>query len=349
VIIEEIPAPLTNVAFDTMVSKFAGTVYQSPALNLRCPDQSLAEIKALMKTGAGSIDSDIDQWLAARGDTWLIELWEGVFQIKERSGTGASKRLFTDWIEDKECGGDYALAIFLLSRKLFDAPLEGTTSHLPQYERTCADYRDQSGARLCRELERIDRNHKNGMLVVKMAGLQVTVCGEVYRDWIAAGGDNDVLFGNALSPMPDILAGQIDAKGDQLKRAWMRHAGLVATVERNQQFNRTKDYFARHFQDQLTELANTEAGDLGNMAMLQKAFMLELEKVKESDFDCLYSLALKLVCEVRFPEKASYEILAGIDRNQKENPTLPVREAAMLAVLEYICCWLASQIKPVTQ
>lgn len=347
VIVQETPAPLTNGSFDSMIRKFEGVPYAPPHLGMRCPDQTLEEIKALMLTGSGSVDKDIQEWLAAAGDTWLLEVWENVFQIKPREPGYTGRRQFDEYIADKECGLDFSLAIFLLARKLFDSPLEGTVMNLNEHERLVADYRDQAAAALCRFVDQIDRNRKNGILVVGLSRLKITVDAEVYREWIEKGGENEVLFGNALRSMPFTAVSDIDAQAAEMKAAWERHAALEDTVRRNRQFDRTRELFFHHFRAQLAEATEDAQADLGNSELVLERFRQGLAAVREDDLDCLYTLATKLVCEARFPEKAALQILMGIDRNVKQNPHLDVREAATLAITEYVCEWIAEQFKPV--
>jgi hypothetical protein len=347
VVVEETPAPLTNSAFDSMIGKFAGVAYATPALALNCPDQTIEELKELMKTGSGAIDADIEQWLAVCGDTWLIELWENVFQIKPRDSGQGGRRTFDEWIQDRECGTDYALAIFLLARKLFESPLEGTVMNLSQHERVTADFRDQAAAALARTVDQLDRNRKNGILVVGLSRFKTTVDAEVYRAWIEKGGENEVLFGNSMRGMPYTALVDIEANAAKLKADWESHAALTATVERNKMFDRTREMLFQHFRAQLAESTADGQTDLGNSELVLAAFRKELAAVREDDLQCMYTLALKLVCRARFPDKAAYDILMGIDRNAKKNPHLDVREAATLAIVEYVCEWIAEMFKPI--
>lgn len=345
VIVQEPPAPLSNGSFDAMVRRFQNVPYAAPVLALRCPDQTTEEIKELMKTGSGSVDADIEQWLAAEGDTWLIELWEEVFQIKPREVGQAGRRTFDEWITDRECGADYALAIFLLARKLFEQPIEGTAMSLAQHERVTADYRDQAAAALCRFVDQLDRNRKNGVLVTGLNRLKTTVDAEVYRGWIEKGGENEVLFGNSLRQMPFTALVDIDAAAAQLKADWERHAAFEDVVRRNKQFDHVRELLFVHFRAQLAEGVEDGEADLGNSEQVLACFRTELSAVCEDDLECLYTLALRLVCKARFPEKASFDILSGIDRNVRQNPQLDVREAATLAIAEYVCEWLSAQFK----
>lgn len=342
---DEPPAPLLNSALDGMVGKFLDTAIFEPPLRMNLPDQTLAQLRELMLTGSGSFDNDINLWLST-GDSWLIELWESVFQQKPHEGL-VERNSFGRWVEDKACGVDHALAIFLLARKLFDKPLDGTEMSLRIFEELVANFRDQAAGRLARELDAIERRNKNGVLVTGFNRLKTSVNPDVYRQWIEAGGCNEVLFGNALQQFPYVLTDEINANAEKLTKAWSDHCLVMATHDKTDRFNRTKDYLLMAFRDQIADAMQEPETSLSNGAQLVDKFREALETVSDKDLECLYTLALKLICSVRFPEKAAFEILSGIQSNQTLNPNLEVREAAFAAIYEYILCFVGSMMRPV--
>ncbi|MNR56450.1 hypothetical protein D3C85_1770290 [compost metagenome] len=60
--------------------------------------------------------------------------------------------------------------------------------------------------------------------------------------------------------------------------------------------------------------------------------------------DCLFTTCRKVICNVVFPHTDAFEILTMLDTAAKENPTLDIREAALLAMIEYIPNWVATLI-----
>lgn len=352
VVTQALPAPYSNSGLESMISRFVGQAYDSPPLALRLPDiEDLAAVKAMFQTGTASLDSDIEAWLAECGDAFIQEVWEGVFQVKPVEPGKFYRKNFSDWVQDPDDGECYALAIFLLARHLIDKVPAGTEQDLRQYENLCAAFRDQAANAIAQKIERQDQCVKNGVLVLGQHRLRVTVNAEVYRKWIEAGGENEVLFGNALQRMPFATVAEIDANASQLREAWTHHCGLVSTVERNKRFNTVLGLLERHFTQQLNDGAQNdpELQQNGAVDRVLKTFRDELQKVVESDLDNLYTLSLRLICKSRFPEHAAFEILSGIDRNKRENPHLDVRECAMLSIYEYVFSWVASMIRPVVR
>jgi hypothetical protein len=344
--IDELPAPLTNTAFDAMVRKFEETPLDSPALNFNLPDQTGAEIVELMKTGSASLDADIEQFAATLGDGCLIDVWAKAFQQQQADINDARVHRFVDLLNSPDCGVDNALIIFLLARKLIDNPLDGITMSLQQYETLMADFRDQAAAFLCRELNAYEQAESAGALVISLTSNEIVVNPQLYKQYIENGGENEVLFGNLLQSNPYVMLEDIEANAGTLKRAWDNHAALTATVEANRKFARTKEALSTVFRRQLRELAEEDLANLDVGATTAKFDEL-LDDVVESDLECLYTLGLKLVCRSRFSKTEAERILAGIDRIKKKNPSLEVREAAAISVIEYVAWWVGSQLQVV--
>lgn len=344
VVIWSPPKPMENPALETSVRRFEEIPSDSPAMVLALPDRTAAEIAELMLTGT-NLDSDIKLWIAERGDAFLIEVWQQCFQQTQAEPNARVVKQFADYVADRRTGPDYALAIYLLARKLTDEPLAGTGMPLALYEQVVVEFRNQAGLRLCYAIDDLDRSKKSGILVLSNTDRTVVVNGPVYREWIAAGGENEVLFGNMLDQPCSITVETIDAKREALLKLWNRHLSLVGTVEANRRFNRTKELLEQVFQAQLRELTEGEEATAANRDTVLALFREQLAEVREDEFSNLYDLSLRLVCRSRFHRTDAERILRGIERVQRENPHIDVREAAAMSLIEYVAYWLSAQFK----
>ncbi|MNU19610.1 hypothetical protein D3C71_78410 [compost metagenome] len=344
VVVHAMPAPLELAQLENSIERFAAASPVEPRLSARLPQLPYTELLELMGSGAGGVDKEVQAWLATMGESFLTSLWEAVFTQKP-VGLNARAVTFNTFVQDRVNGVANALAIFLLARKLVEQPIEGVEMPLQAFENLMAEFRNQAALRLKYALEEQARIVKNGELV-RMSDARVTVVNEkVYRAWIEAGGDNEVLFGNQLQARPFMMQRDLDDNSVTLKAAWTRHALLTATIENNRKFSRTKEILDQQFRAQLKEITADDAIVQGNAELVLSKFRSELAAAKEGDLQDLYSLCLKLVCRSRFPHTAAEELLCTIQRVQCENPKIDVREAAAIAVLKYIACWVATQFK----
>ena len=94
-------------------------------------------------------------------------------------------------------------------------------------------------------------------------------------------------------------------------------------------------------------MAEEERALVGDAHRVGSRFGELLEEVRENELDDLYSLALRLVCEARFSHTDARTILAGIERVKRENPSVDVREAAAISVIEYVATWASKQFRVV--
>jgi len=342
------PEPLELAQIEGSIQRFAAASVIEPRLASRAPVLGYNDLLALIGSGAGSVDQSVQAWLATKGETFLTSLWEAVF-TQAPVGLNARAKSFNSFIQDPSYGVDNALAIFLLARKLVDAPIEGVQMPLQAFENLMAEFRNQAALRLKYALEEGERIVRNGKLV-RSCDSRLTIVNErVYRSWIEAGGDNEVLFGNSLRPRPFMTQRDIDENAQALKAAWTRHALLTTTVESNRRFSRTKEILDQQFRAQLKEIVEEDPIVQGQSELVLSKFRAELAAAREDDLKDLYALCLKLECRSRFLHTAAEQLLSSIQRIQCENPKIDVREAAAVAVIEYVASWVATQFKPVTR
>lgn len=348
VVVKTVPAVFENNSLATAVKRFSETPFDNPEMRLRCPNQTVEDIIKLMASGSGGLDSDIKEWAGALGDSWFIWLWENAFQQKQAEITDTKSVTFRSLVEDPTHGANNALAIFLISRRLVESdPLEGTEMALGDYESIIETFRNQSALRLTRELKDLEQEISSGILVVDIKGTKTTVNGSVYRQWIAEGGENEVLFGNMIDGSPSRYANMINERASDLKRKWLQHESVTMAVESTKRFQRIKESLVVQFLFQLQAMSDEEKVNV-NFVAAEKLFREGLQTVTLSDVDglkALYLTCVKLVCRSRFYYTDAERILTTLDSVADDNPQLEVREAGLVAMIKYVAYWLSTQIK----
>ncbi|EKD22709.1 MAG: hypothetical protein ACD_84C00001G0001, partial [uncultured bacterium] len=345
VIVYNPPKPLLSSGLEDAVRKFQELPFDVPTLNINLPTIGAKEIIELMGSGSGNLDTYVSEWAAEKGDSFFIALWANVFQFTPADLRGVKIITFRDYIYNSDDAIDNALAIYLLSRRLADKPLPGTEMSLFVYNKSIIEFRNQSAARLCLAFDELNKIDKIQQLVRSSTKRTVTVNGPVYRKWIEAGGENEILFGNLIELPSAITVQDINTKAAALKASWNRYATLTATVERNKRFVRIKEVLFNQFSTSMREITEGEEATLANRELIIKLFMEQLERVREDELTDIWTVCLKLVCRSRFFRTESERILLGIERVKKENPAIDVREAATVSVIEYIAFWVSTQMK----
>lgn len=345
VIVWNPPKPMLSSSLENAVRKFEELPYDVPTMNMKLPEITVSEMIELMRSGAGNMDDDISEWAAVKGESFFIKVWNDIFQQKQVSLEDTRVITFKDYVYHPVEGWDFALAIYLLSRKLADKPLPETEMSSDRYDKTIIEFRNQSAARLCIAFDEMNKNDKADILIRNMTKRTVEVNGSVYRKWIEAGGENEVLFGNLLAFPNYVSIADINEKASELKDKWNHYAALTATVERNRLFARTKEILMSKFQEQMREVPEDEEHTLGNRETVIKAFAEQLTYVREDELTDIWTTCLKLICRSRFSRTEAERILLGIERIKKENPNIDIRECAAISVIEYVSFWMASQMR----
>ncbi len=339
------PKPLINSVFENSIAKFSEeNLDASLALTFSLPEMNEDDLRKLINTNVNELEKDIDEWLANCGVGFLANVWHEFFMLQKASSMYGYISEVKSNVGRSTVDIDKLLAIHLISRNLFDNPPEGVSVSLAVFNDIISAIRNNSGTRLYFEnQEHYNDIGKRKTLVRSIAGSKVYVNGEVYRQWIEAGGENEVLFGNSLSKNPARDVETISLNKEQSLKEWNRHCAIVNSAEANRKYVRMKEIFYSSFRGQLID----EQDESINVEAILKLFNDKLQTVRNSDFECLYSLSLSLICHARFTNTDAEEILLTINRVSKENPKLDIREAAAVAVIEYIACWIAEQMKVV--
>jgi hypothetical protein len=345
VVVWEPAKPLLNSALENELRKYETLAFDNPTMNLQLPSLTVAEIIELMASGSGGLDGDIKEWAAGKGESFFINIWENVFQIKQAELNEVTPITFRTWAYEMEDCVDNALAIYLIARKIFDDPLPGTEMNLNAFSKTIVELRNQSAARLCLFLDEMTKIDRADLLIRSMTDRVTTVNGSVYAKWIEGSGENEILFGNLLQQPREITLTGITARAEELKGIWNRHATLISTVERNKLFTRTKEVLMSEFADQMRVLSANVEGSLANMTSVLGLYSDCLDDMREDELVDIWDACLKLLCASRFIRTEARGILLGIERVKKEHPHIEIREAAAISAIEYIADWVATQLQ----
>jgi len=337
------PKPMLNSSLETSVRRFEEVPYDVPKLAMKLPSLTVSEIIELMQSGSGGLDKDIAEWASIKGESFFINIWENVFQIKQAELNERVPVTFRDFVYDREDAWDCALAIYLISRRLVDDPLPNTEMNMSAFNSLIVEYRNQSGVRLCHAFDDLNKVDKVQQLIKSMTDRKTVVYESVYRKWVEAGGENEVLFGNLLATPSVVTVDELNARATELKEIWNKHAAITAIIDRNKRFSKTKEVLLRNFQQQIRDVSIGDEATLANRETILKRFGEQLEYVREDEIVDLWTLCLKLVCRSRFYRTEAERILLGIERVKKENPQINVREAAAVSIIEYCAWWIASQ------
>lgn len=348
--IVDLPKPMQNAGFETSINKFAEKPLLPPEGELRLGEISPQGILELMKTGSKEYDERISEWFVVKGDLFFMDIWNNLFRdFKE--GKPSTVFGFAECLSNQVDAVDFALAIHLLSRKLYDEVPENTGLSLAAFRNLAAQYREASGVKLNQEYLRYANILQNKILVSFISNDSKTckVNGAVYRDWLKAGGSNEVLLGMLVGNKTVYSQALIDEDKQKFITDWNSYSLFNITAEKNKSFNRFKDILTLSFGNLLNNQSTEEKENTDQFPLfkskVEECFLNELNNLKSGDMNDIYNVCTKLVCRARFYYTDSEKILVGINDAVKANPNIDIREAALLSTIEYVTDFISDQLK----
>ncbi|MEX5385595.1 hypothetical protein WCE10_21415, partial [Cronobacter muytjensii] len=172
----------------------------------------------------------------------------------------------------------------------------------------------------------------NGILVNSLAFNEIIVNTPVYNTWLENGGDNEVLFGMAMSGNPTFVLSAITERADEFRAIWRRQSQLITAADSNTRFNYLREQLVLCYESMLSqEDHDGHKHNAQEVHAILKEFKNQLDQMTIQDTKDLYCLCLKLVCRTRFSKLPAERFLLKMDEVAKADPGLSPRETATIA------------------
>lgn len=348
VVCYDLPAPVIDPSLQEEIFKFKKGVNLPELKHISLPEMSAGELLELMATGQFGLDDEIKTWYATKGDAFLSTVWVSCFTDKP-----------SDWdFQRLKMGPDglhACLAVFLLCNKLIDNPPEGVNMSMGQYNSSILDLKTQAAIRLGYAIDEYAAFVSTGLLIKTYTPEKIEVIGDVYRPWLETGGNNAMVLAATLMPTPIIHLHQIQERKEELSRRWERHVAMLKTTLNNKRFvmqktilkSRARQLVIENFKECYANVRENIEVDvtLPEFMEFERRLNELLYNLHDHEFNNLYDLSMRVVCECVFYYTDAGKILKGIENACEKNPKLPVSEAAFLSLIEYVTDFVVDQIQ----
>lgn len=346
----DLPKPMQNSGFETSIKKYDEKPFIAPERELRLGEMAPQNLLELMKIGSKEYDERVSEWFASKGDLFFMDIWNNLFRDFKVSKPSVVFN-FMECFTKGECVIDCALAVHLMTRKLYDEIPENTGMSLSEFRNLMAQYREASGVKLNQEYLRYANVLKNKTLVVSYNadGKGCCVNGAVYRDWLKDGASNEILLGLIVSGTMIYTQSLIDDVKEKAIKDWNNFSLFSLTAEKNKSFNKFKDVLALSFASTLNHITEEEkviiATNSGYFDKVNQVLSEEIAKLTSKDMTDIYGVCMSLVCKSRYYYTDAEKILNGINEAVRVNPNIDIREAALLSSIEYVVDYISDQMK----
>lgn len=207
------------------------------------------------------------------------------------------------------------------------------------------------GALLLNAYSRRADQLKRDVLVLKSDGndpigrrtVEVVANGDTYGPWLEQGGDVQVLLGGAILNPSATRAADFAQHGDAFLAKWLQIYPLLCQA--------LADDVVRKRREDLLVIMSSPNKDTANIlpqisySELVERLRATLRQVRDKDFENVFLVVTKLVCEAYFPNPAYASFLAEMEIAAKIHGGSDVRSLAAVALIAVGGDWLRSQMR----
>ena len=332
-----VPAPLKHPSLIASVKRSEEVEINSVRPNIRLPELDGAAILPLMRTGSAELDKTVSEYFAAKPEGWLETCWKNLYTEKSAFGMELREVMYG------RNNLDVALFAFLTSRRLWDNPIEGANMTAATYSETLQHIRNQAAKVIMSEMNLLLDEEQKGTLLFGVRGKVIEVWEDAYKEWVIAGGRNEVLLGMVMSGQTHYTVSKINENAQEFVNVWKRHETMNNLAFANTRLSRMRDAFRLEMQHITTNSSEEQFPQAQRVAALQVFNRL----VTELSFDDLKNLpmtCMRLVCRSRFPSYNFEAILESLQHQMDENPELEIREAVRIVTDEHIARWVSTMM-----
>lgn len=347
-IIQVDPAePMIVSSLEDTIKAFKGSPYIPFEGYIPCSkDYTAQEVIAWMSTGQNDVDEAISIWSAKKGDAFFESVFKEVF-VSPTKGI--------QFNIDNRQSSDFALAVFLISNKLYNNPVDGFGINLRSYNEKMSDLRKACAYRLNQAYDEFERNTNSKLLIINYSAKEVYVNGNIYRQYLEDGGSAAAVFGSVLSQNPKMFLSDVVGNQTEFVSKWEQHNKLFNSALKSRSFLDKKaalrdivlSNVQQNFNDYFCHLCAEGTTPTIDMQEYQ-TFLSNLDSfvdtVKEQDMVNVWSLCTKVICDCVFYYTSAGQILNGVEEAIIKNPGIELREALLLSTIEYVTDFVCAQI-----
>ncbi len=340
-----LPELLEDESFLDTLKPYQSKSVIRPDVPLVLQAKTSEELIALVSTGVDRLDKLVLAWLAQQPESFLPNLYNS-FLTREKTGFGFDDLDRLNIFHRI----DALLALVLMSVKLYNNVDEQSGVDLTTYRTACMQLRDYAGAALVKDLNSMALFNRSERLIMDVSSDRYTVRvnGSVYKNWLTNGGNPEVILGYVLSGDSSSSKASIDQKAKEYSSRWDSFCLFYDTNESNKALDYFKGFLTQQLALSMKDLSDIEQDYVTKnpnaFAALKDLNDAYINSLKKSDMDSIYEIALVLVAKHRFHFTSAYHILNDIHEASKINANIDVREAALVAIINYLSDYFKHQI-----
>lgn len=342
----ELPEVLQNEIFLNSISYARNRTAQIPDSYIYLKSKTHEEILSLMLTGSEIVNKLIAEWISNNKELPMM-IWDSFFNSDVKISKAINFQTLLNL--DAYTQANYELCLYLISSGLHDTVQEEINLSLSEYKSAVTEYIDFAVRSLAASLIKVNTLNKTNILVLgsdKRNNI-IKVNKALYDNWVKTN-EPELLLGMLVSGEITFSIPMIEEKKDKFKQQWNSYCSFYKANESEKQYIYFKEFLEIKFFELLKDITEAEQEYINSnsnyLITVNRLLKEELAKIFASDISDVYKVALNIICKCRFFYTSSFNILNDINEASKVNKDIDVREAALIAAINYVSDYLSDQI-----
>lgn len=338
----------------SLVERFASSDEPVPVVVNNFPAVSKEELIRITSVSSARVNQAIAEWLAEQGDSWLTDVWSTFFSLSNTTSSGKNPAKICQNFSGISSLKSFerfnlGMVLFLLSRGLYDEPLDGAgmtlaewRNHMDNVSRFCGNQ-----AKIAAKIILNFRQSKVVIMDVSKDRKLVTVYQPVYQEYLQQGGTVEEVLGAAISGSAPVYSlSDLQESVKSFYNIWKNYELVsqstlsVQTVERMRL--EYKSLFLSLFDNSQEEtLLLTELG-LKKSTMIKEAEAY-IDSLNLPGLRNVGEVCLRLVAGIRYSYTPGEKFLRNMIEASKVGCDSP-QEAAAYAAYIYMCDFMCTEM-----
>lgn len=327
---------------------------QSPSCFIAKPE----ELVDLVKTGAASLDAEIQEWLESLSNPVAVldAAWNTIFA---KTAPIEMSRYILRNLDNNEKLAVFLIANNLCSRDTGDIVDLVDGIGLRELENSLTLTKMIAGIGLQAIFDRADTAVANNLLIlaapsveeledVRKGGdsvVEILVSGPVYEAFLAQGGTPDAIIGAVFHKGAFVKFDDILENIQMYERVAERVAIIVRETAISKKVSVVIDQLRKSIFKYLESIVEDTSEYRNRADVIAPKLEVLLANINSESMQNMHELVTSIICELFYDEKYDVKIIIdNINRQGKANSGVNVRELATLATYDYVARYIVGQL-----
>lgn len=343
-----VPEPLLEVSISEDIKSMNTLEDRTYDLLEPLTQMQESEVRELILTGSAKLDKVINEWASRLQGEWFSNLYNTFFcnSVSIDNKLAYGRLPMHNDVESL----NHLLAIYLLATKRYSDIPEGVSLSAKDYKFQIKNLRDWSATHILRLIESTKGYATRGRVILghNKQDKVVDVFDESYKKFLEMGGSVEAILGAAVSSSRAMNASDLMGIKDEMERSWMTYQAVFGEKASSEYVGNLKSYLRNKFASLYKDTDEVEQEYLESNSSVKEAIFANaatyIDGLRMCDTSDTGRIVLTLIAGIRFSHTSAYQILDSMEQAARINPEIDPREAALVALIDYLTLYMASQI-----